>query len=200
MMGLAVTVAPDCSASLQPTLPVASDGTYCEPSIVAQRGNAVMGRYNHGSNLAISIAPVVGGGAAGAFAVGVEGSFPKGNQGGQEMQVRCVMAYALAEGALLGATAPGAGAAGSTASSSMIPLPGQAAVVVQQQQQEAAAKAAAAALAAQKEADAAAAKAPKSLASGAGAASLADGSTLASKFVRAGMAAAALIAGAVAMA
>lgn len=194
MMGLAVTVAPDCSASLQPALPVASDGTYCEPSVVAQRGSAVMGRYNHGNNLAISIAPVAGGGSAGAFAVGVEGSFAKGNQGGQEMTVRCVMAYALAEGSLLGATASGGagGGVGGSSGSSMIPLPGQAAVAVQQQQQEAAARAAAAAQAAEKEAALAAAAAPKSLSSGAGAAGR--------KLWSAGVASVALIAGAVAMA
>jgi len=189
MMGLAVAVAPDCTASLTPTLPVASDGTYCEPSVVAQRGPAIVGRYNHGSNLAISIAPVAGAGA-GAFAVGVEGSFPKGNQGGQEASIRCVMAYALAEGELLGSFAGKSGSAS-------VPLPGQAAVTVQQ---EAAAKAAAAALAAQAEAVKAAGEAaaqPKSLGSSAG---VAAGGTLAGKFLRAGVAAAALIAGAVAMA
>jgi len=199
MMGLAVTVAPDCSASLQPTLPVASDGTYCEPSVVAQRGAAVMGRYNHGTNLAVSIAPVMGGGGgAGAFAVGVEGSFPRGNGGGQEMSVRCVMAYALAEGSLLGATAP-AGGAGGGGGSSMIPLPGQAAVAVVEQREKDAAKAAAAAALAQKEALAAQRAAPGSLASAGGApVRLLGGSgTLAGKFLRAGVAAAALLAGAV---
>jgi hypothetical protein len=196
MMGLAITVAPDCSASLSPTLPVASDGTYCEPSVVAQRGNAVVGRFNHGNNLAISISPVAGGGTAGAFAVGVEGSFPKGNQGGPETSIRCVMSYAIVEGELLGATGSSTGAG-----SSMIPLPGQAVVAVQQQQQEAQARALAALQQTSKAAAGAAADAPKSLASSAGEASwVVAGTTLAGKFLRAGVAAAALIAGAVAMA